>query len=422
MVDTDADVIIAGAGPAGSIAAYELARLGIRVLILEKTIFPRYKVCGGGLTCKIIKEIPFDISEIIETVIHTIRFSSNFKDVFSRTSPEPLLVCTMRSKLDHFLLDKALQAGARVMFMEQVTELKNEQDTVQVFTKEQHFRARLVIGADGPASIVARSFGLRQHIEQGLAWEAEITADPDILKMYSDTVFLDWGTFPGGYGWVFPKKDHFSIGVGGPAILSKQMMLYYTRFLDYLGFGSSRQSAVSFRQSASCIQYPVTTSLKSWPIPVRTKKGDFHSGLALVTGDAAGLTDSLTGEGIYYAVRSGKLAAKACASSLQGHAEAFISYTDQVNDELMTELLEGKKIKHIFNAVPLKIHFFVRDNDRAWKAFGKVLRGERSYKDVKMGFGKWKLFWNLTSFFAGYIEKMKTLRFKKNGFIKERDQ
>ena len=237
MICTDADVIIAGAGPTGSIAAYELARLGIHVLIMEKTTFPRYKVCGGGLTHKIIEEIPFDISEIIETIIHTIRFSSNFKNVFSRTSPEPLMYCTMRSKLDHFLLEKAIRAGANVLFMQQVTGIKNEQESVCIFTKEKFFRSRVVIGADGPASIIARSLGLRQHIEQGLGWEAEISTDPDILRMYSDTVFLDWGTFPGGYGWMFPKNDHFSIGVGGPAILSKQMIPYYRKFLEYLDFG-----------------------------------------------------------------------------------------------------------------------------------------------------------------------------------------
>ena len=414
MADKDADVIIAGAGPAGSIAAYELARLGISVLILEKTAFPRYKVCGGGLTHKIIEEIPFDISEIFETVIHTIRFSSGFKDVFSRTSPEPLMYCTMRSKLDRFLLEKATGAGARVFFMQQVTEIKNEHDSVCVITKDKLFRSQLVIGADGPASIVARSAGLRQHIEQGLAWEAEISTDPAILKMLSDTVFLDWGTFPGGYAWMFPKNDHFSIGVGGPAILSKQMMPYYWKFLDYLDFGGSHPTPNPLPNWGGGKEEGLETlSLKSWPIPVRTQKGDFHSGRTLVAGDAAGLTDSLTGEGIYYAVRSGKLAAKACVSFLQGQAEALISYSDQVNDELMTELLEGKKIKHIFNVVPLKIHCFVRDNDRAWRAFGKVLRGERSYKDVKLGFGKWKMIWNLVSFISGYFERMKTYRYMR---------
>ena len=413
MVSTDADVIIAGAGPAGSIAAYELARSGIRVLLLEKSAFPRYKVCGGGLTHKIIKEIPFDITEIIETVIHTIRFSSKFQDVFSRTSPEPLIYCTMRSKLDHYLVEKAIRAGAKIHFLQQVTEVKNEHDTVSVITKGDHFRSRLIIGADGPASIVARSLGLRLDIEQGLAWEAEIMTDPEILKMYSDTVFLDWGTFPGGYGWVFPKNDHFSVGVGGPARLSKQMMPYFEKFLDYLDFGGSQQSAVSIQPPVSSIQSPITLSLKSWPIPVRIKKGNFYSDRAIVVGDAAGLTDSLTGEGIYYAIRSGKLAAAACASLFQGQCNALKIFNDQVNDELMTELLEGKKIKHIFNTVPLKIHCFVRDYDRAWEAFRKVLRGERSYKDVKLGFGKWKSFWNLASFISGFFERMKALQFKR---------
>jgi geranylgeranyl reductase family protein len=408
MVNTDADVIIAGAGPAGSMAAYELARQGISVLILEKTRFPRYKVCGGGLTFKILQEIPFDIAEILETVIHTIRFSTNFKDTFSRTSSEPLMYCTMRSKLDHFLLEKATRAGAKVLFMQQVTDLRNEQDAVSVVTKEKQFHSRLVIGADGPSSIVARTLGLRQHIEQGLAWEAEISADSDILKMYSDTVFLDWGTFPGGYGWVFPKKDHFSIGVGGPASLSKQMMPYYKKFIECLDFGPT--TLPISQQGTGMREGP-----RSWPIPVRTQKGFVHSGRVLIAGDAAGLTDSLTGEGIYYAVKSGKLAANVCVSFLQGHAETLRSYSEQVNDELMTELLEGTKIKHIFNTVPLKIHLFVRDSDRAWRAFGKVLRGERSYRDVKMGFGKWRALWNLAAFIAGYYEKIKTLRYLKKG-------
>jgi flavin-dependent dehydrogenase len=143
------------------------------------------------------------------------------------------------------------------------------------------------------------------------------------------------------------------------------------------------------------------------------KKGSFHRGRVLVAGDAAGLTDSLTGEGIYYTIRSGRLAADACFRFIHGENDAFRSYSDQVNDELMTELLEGDKIKHIFNVVPLKIHLFVRDSDRAWRAFGKVLRGERSYRDVKTGFGRWKVLWNSASYLAGFYEKIKTWKYRK---------
>jgi geranylgeranyl reductase family protein len=403
MAVTDADVIIAGAGPAGSIAAYELARQGVRVLLLEKSTFPRYKVCGGGLTHKIIREIPFDLGSIIETTIHTVRFSSHFRDLFSRTSDNPIMYCTMRSKLDHFLAEKAIEAGTTILYNHKVTGVYYETGTILVSTKDRSFRSKLLIGADGPSSIIARSSGLRKNLEQGLAWEAEINADPGILEKYSGTVFLDWGTFPGGYGWVFPKRDHFSVGVGGPASLSGQMMPYYRDFMRYLGFDGSQQSAVSD---------PLAEGLRSWPIPVRTKKGFFHSGNILVVGDAAGLTDSLTGEGIYYAVMSGKMAAGSCKQYLDsGNPDALQQYSDQVNDILMTELLEGMKIGHIFNTVPLKIHYFVRDSERAWRAFAKVLRGERSYRDVKLGFGKWKIFWNLAAFAAGQIEKFRKRKF-----------
>ena len=397
------DVIIAGAGPTGSMAAYILAKGGASVLLLEKSTFPRYKVCGGGLTHKIITEIPFDISEVIESTIHSIRFSKDLSNTFTHTSETPLIYCTMRERLDQFLLEKAVEAGAIIRF-EQVVEMLKEGEHQLIKTKLGQYRSRIVIGADGPASIIARSCGLRNRIMQGLAWEAEIFTDPILVELYKGTVFLDWGTFPGGYGWVFPKKDHFSIGVGGPASLSKQMMPYYDRFLEYLDFGK-------VPEMKSPLSDPVTKSLKSWPIPVRLHKGPFHSGNILVAGDAAGLTDSLTGEGIYYAVMSGKMAGSAALEQLKGNHNALQEYSEQVNETLLDELLEGEKIKHIFNTFPLRIHLFVKNSDRAWRAFGKVLRGERSYRDVKLGFGKWSRLWNVIASLSKYIEKWKERRF-----------
>ena len=100
------------------------------------------------------------------------------------------------------------------------------------------------------------------------------------------------------------------------------------------------------------------------------QKALFHNGLVLVTGDSAGLGDPLTGEGIYYAVRSGKLAAQACVDHLSGKTGAIAGYTESINDELMNELTEANRIKALFNTVPLTIHHWVKTNDRAWSAFG----------------------------------------------------
>ena len=421
---TDADVIIAGAGPAGAIAAYELAIRGVSVLILEKSQFPRYKVCGAGLTYKILREIPFDASPVFETQISNIIFSSGFRDIFTRTSPDPLIYCTMRNKFDAFLLAKAVEAGARVIYGEKVGEVQQQKDYATVVTRSGSFHSQLVIGADGASSSVARSSGLRENMMPGLAWEAEVLVDPAVLKACSQTLFLDWGAFPGGYGWVFPKGDHLSIGVGGPAALSKWMMTYYREMLKYLEEGTWIHSFKSgLLKANSEFQIPdsgfnilATTSLKSWPIPVRVKKSRFHHGRVLVAGDAGGLTDPLTGEGIYYAVRSGKLAAAACCEYLEARNPSLNSYTEAVNDELMTELLEANRIKFLFNTAPHKIHRFVCNSDRAWRAFGKVLRGERWYADVRFGFGRWKFLWGLTCYISKWISDYREKRFSKNGF------
>lgn len=402
----DADIIVVGAGPAGSLAAYTLAAEGIKVILLEKNQFPRYKVCGGGLTHKILSEIPFDLSSVIETTIHSFRFSSSYIHVFTRHSPDPLIYCTMRSNLDDFLLKKAAGKGADVRMGQQVISFVQDDSGVTVTTRTSSFRARLLIGAEGASGIVARTAGLQDTIEMGMAWEAEVEAHPEDLERLSGTVYLDWGTIPGGYAWVFPKKDHFSIGVGGPASLSKGMMNYYENFVASI----SRDPADN---SGSGIRFLETRSKASWPIPIRTKRSLFHAGRVLVTGDAAGLGDPLTGEGIYYAVRSGKIAARTCSEYLSGAIKSLENYSERINSELMTELLEANRIKHIFNAFPLKIHSFIKDNDLAWRAFGKILRGERWYADVRKGFGKWKYFWKLTGYFSEIEEKRKEKRFLK---------
>ena len=393
MTAFDADVIIAGAGPAGTLAAYELSSRGIPVLLLEKSVFPRYKVCGAGLTHKILQEIPYDITPVIETTIRSVRFSRRHGEIFTRTADDPVMYCTMRDTLDAFLLNRATDKGAVVRFGEHVTGLNQQDGFVEVKTRTGTFRSKLVIGCDGASGIVARAAGLRTDIVMGLAWEAEIPADPALVGALSETVFLDWGTIPGGYAWMFPKRDHLSVGVGGPAGLSACMMPYLDQFV-LASFGEALyKSEISNRKS----------KIQSWPIPVRLRKGRFHHHRVLVAGDAAGLTDPMTGEGIWYAVKSGRMAADACIAFLEGRSSAFPQYSAGVNATLMEELCEAHRIRNIFNTVPGKIHRLVRDNDRVWRAFGKILRGERVYADVKRGFGKWKFLWGAATKVAGGV-------------------
>lgn len=394
MKPFDADVIIVGAGPAGSLAAYDLAMAGIRVLVLEKSPFPRYKVCGAGLTHKILSEIPFPLDPVIETTIRSVRFSCHFRELFTRTSIMPMIYCTMRDRLDEHLLGKAERAGAGILFGQHVKGLKQEGNGVIIETRTSSFKSRLVIGADGASGNVARSAGFSRRIEKGLAWEAELRTDPSVVRSLSETVFLDWGTLPGGYAWMFPKRDHLSVGVGGPARLSPFMIPYYRSFIKTF-------------QAEGPVQQPVTMSLRSWPIPVGLDYGRYHSGQIMIAGDAAGLTDPMTGEGIWYAVRSGRLAAQASIRFLGGELQALPEYTAAVNESLVKEIREANRIRSVFNAVPWKIHRLVRDKDRVWRAFGKILRGERQYADVRKGFGPYRFLWGITIFLCSIVSSLK---------------
>lgn len=391
----DADVIIAGAGPAGTLAAYELARRGMDAMILERSPFPRYKVCGGGLTSKVLKEIPYDISPVIETGIFSVRFSRHFSDAFTRTSPDRLILCTMRDRLDEYMLNRALEAGARVIHGQHVSEHIQEADCIIVKSRTESFRSKFLIGADGASSAVAYGSGLRRDLMPGFAWEAEMECDPQDLEQYGNVVFLDWGTFPGGYGWIFPKGDHFSVGVGGPASLSRYLKSYAEGFIN-----------------ASGIRFTRTRSLKAWPIPVRIRKGVFHSGRVLVAGDAAGLADPLTGEGILYAVRSAALAAQAVSGCIEGRNEDLTSYSVSVNREIMPELIEANRIKAVFNALPARIHRLVAEQDRVWGAFCKILKGERTYADVRTGFGRWEFMWETVCCLCERKSKYRERRFR----------
>ena len=397
-MNPDASVIISGAGPAGTLAAFELQENGISTLIIDKAEFPRYKVCGAGLTHKVLSLFPYDIRPVIHTTIKSFRFSSDYGEVFTRTNPNPLMYCTMRDELDSFLLDKAIKAGAKVLTGEKVTGIRQSDDHVRVLTDKAEYSALFLLGADGASSLTARTFGLNEHVEWGMAWEAEVRSTSEFLNRYSDTVFLDWGTFPGGYAWIFPKRDHFSIGIGGPVVLAKKMTEYYRQFLKSTGMPITE-----------------TISYRSHPLPVRTRRSVFHSGRVLVAGDAAGLTDALTGEGIYWAVKSGIAAACFIKERLEGGIHDLASYSKWINEEIMPEMLEARNICALFNAIPRRIHHWVRDSERVWLAFGKVLRGERSFQDVPRAFGRYKPLWRPVCRIASLIQKGKEKKYLKHG-------
>ncbi|MGZ3583792.1 MAG: NAD(P)/FAD-dependent oxidoreductase, partial [Ktedonobacterales bacterium] len=155
------DVIVVGGGPAGSTTAYELSRQGFNVCLLEKYTMPRYKTCGGGVNIRAANLIPFTLEPVVERVIHRYRFTYRGEKPFERTYPKPLTYMTQRMRLDQYLLEQARSVGTNVR--EGITVRKvavTEDQAIVVTDAGEQFEGKVLVGADGANSVVARDLDL----------------------------------------------------------------------------------------------------------------------------------------------------------------------------------------------------------------------------------------------------------------------
>ena len=211
----DYDVIVVGAGPAGSVISYLLAQNGVSVLLLEKYKLPRYKACGGGINVRTARLIPFDISESVENTIYGAMISKKSDTPKLRKYNKPLSYMVMRDRFDYLLTRQAQAVGVKVIDQSKVISVEIETDGVIVKTTNSDYTASIVVGADGAYSVVARSSSLAQKPNRGMAIDCQITVDDQTLAKWDGLVGLEFGRMYGGYSWIFPKQDSLSVGIGG---------------------------------------------------------------------------------------------------------------------------------------------------------------------------------------------------------------
>ena len=364
------DVIVVGAGPAGATLAYELAKKGIRVLLLEKEKLPRYKCCAGGITTRATRLLDFDISEAVEDVVYKVSISYNFGNPYTGHHNQPLIYTVMRDVFDYLLVKRAQQFGAVLIDGQEVTQIQTNADWVEISTADSLFHSRVVAGADGAYSIVARESGMSRNIKYIAALESEVIVPEEELAKRKSRVELDLGCIPGGYAWVFPKRNHLSIGAGCLVPKAKDLNRRYQEFLS----------------SLSISNYTIART-SSHLIPMCGRRAIVSQDKTLLLGDAAGLADPLTGEGICHAIQSAQLAAPVIENSLlQGKIE-LQDYQQAVDEKIMSELSVARTLSRIFVRFPHLVFRMLKPDGRAWRGYCSLLRGEVNYAIIKENLG-----------------------------------
>ena len=374
------DVIIVGAGPAGSTAARECATGGLSVLLLDRAEFPRDKPCGGGVTFAAARLLPFDLDPVVERVATGVNVTVRRKHGFARDNGKVHTYLTQRSRFDTFLMEKAIEAGAEFHQREQVKEIERTPDKVTVRTNEGIYTGRLLIAADGANGTTARLAGVDMGFVHGVAYEGNVTTSDGVPDQWKAAVGLDFGAYPGGYAWVFPKEDHLNIGIGGWRFTGPTLRKKFSSMVKSYGFDPDDMWGI-----------------RGYRLPMRHNDAPLLDGNLLLVGDAAGLIDPLTGEGIYSAIWSGKTAADTIFSYVQGEAPDLEGYRHSVETERLPELRVSRQLHDIFHLWPGLFVGVERRTSVLWGPVLAMLRGDRYYVNVPMKMGK---LWSVAEFIS----------------------
>lgn len=281
-------------------------------MLADRARFPRDKPCGGGLTGRALRHAPCDVSPVVEHVVDRFRLRLRYGTAFARRHTEPLILMTQRRHLDAHLAEGAAAAGAEVRLGAPVTELAPDDTGVTARVGDVQIRADVVVGADGANGTIARGVGLGAGIVRGVALEGNVGWGALDRAAYERTAVIELGIVPGGYGWVFPKGDHANLGVGGWGGEGPRLRDNLTRLARAHGVAASE-----------------LTEVRGHRLPMRLPGTAAASGRALLVGDAAGLVDPLSGDGIYEAFVSAELAARAIlAGNLDGYQVALSAALD----------------------------------------------------------------------------------------------
>jgi geranylgeranyl reductase family protein len=351
------DVIVVGAGPAGLAAATAAASAGARTAVLERAVHPRYKVCGGGLlgwsTAAAGIEIP------VRDQARSATFARDGRLAFTRRADRPLVAMVLRGEFDAALREHAVRSGAVVLERRLVRGIRAPAQVV--LAGGEVLSADVIVGADGSAGVSAQHVGVRyDQVDLGL--ERELAVPAATMARWQGRLLLDWGPLPGSYGWVFPKGDSLTVGVIAERGHGAATRAYLAEFVRRQGLGGATVS----RDGGHL------TKCRAAGSPLRR-------GRVIVAGDAAGLLEPWTREGISYALRSGAAAGRAAAAAVGAPEHTLDGYAASIQDTLIAEMDAGKRLYAAFRRRPAVFHALLA-TPPGWRAFQDFCRGDLAFR------------------------------------------
>ncbi len=367
------DALVVGMGPAGATAAYELSKAGLAVLGIDKQRHPRYKVCGGGLSVRIEQILDSEFKAVVEQTINGVQFTYCGEEPFFIESSSPIAYMVMRDRFDHLLVEKARRVGTEIHEDEQAVDVQLQPEGVEVQTDRGRYAAKVLIGADGANSLVAQRLFPRRRLRRMPTLESEIGIGSAPPYPGEGRVLIDLGATAKGYAWIFPKRERLSIGVAEFRGRIASPKKTFDRFI------SGEKGLAPWT-----IPQPFGHPLPLFSARGNTEEGGEGGGLvrhrALLVGDAGHLVDPLFGEGIYYAVRSGQMAAASVLGTFHDTRRSLLDYELSVVRDIYSEFRIASRIARIVYTFPRVCHRLVHRYQEVIGLYYDVLQGRETYQ------------------------------------------
>ncbi len=358
----DFDVVIIGSGPAGGMAAVQCAEAGLKTVLLEKVDLPRRKVCAGGVVKRAIQLLPNDLDYPIESVCDTVELRLHDPETSFKEHREDLVTMVDRAKFDYSIIQYAEKKGAQIFDGVEVKSVQPHENHVEIVTAEKTYTTAYLILAEGANARIANCFWDDDRV-LAPALESEVMLPPEKLAEFQGIARFDFDVISSGYTWVFPKKDHISVGIGHFSTKKAGLNKIFDAYKQQLGLTGEYEER----------------NRKGYVIPIKPRQAPYMKQRMILVGDAAGFADPITAEGFTYALKSGIEAGNAIVKG-NNPDEVFELYHEAIKEDVVQELnVISKLSKPFYFSQKIRKILFKRYGERLCRGMANVIEGKQTY-------------------------------------------